>query len=185
MIRLVMVENQESVMEGIGMLDGQHWVLTVELGYVCRRQFCVAEGMDFHGYARSLFRQKVKCADVHITVNENDILRGLLYQACQQAERIVDLPVKKYLLAGFGMGVNEIEYLLEFFVGFLLIGELLQFHSFDTFEHMGVTGDEYESIHDAYADIYGDFAAEDCRQHGYALLGEGIGRDTPPTMCGT
>ena len=113
-------------MEGIGMLDGQHWVLTVELGYVCRRQFCVAEGMDFHGYARSLFRQKVKCADVHITVNQNNILRGFLYQACQQAEGIVDLPVKKYLLAGLGMGVNEIEYLLEFFVGFLLIGELLQ-----------------------------------------------------------
>jgi len=48
-----------------------------------------------------------------------------LNQARQQAKGIVDLSVEEYLLVGLCMSVYEIKYLLEFFIGFFLIGELL------------------------------------------------------------
>ena len=118
--------------------------------------------MDFHSYSRLLFRQQIQCAYIHITVNKNDVLRGFLYETCQEAEGIVNLPVKKYFLAGLCVGVNEVEYLLEFFIGFLLIGELLQFNSLDALEHMGVAGDEsphlHKRPHDTDADLYGYIA---------------------------
>ena len=60
------------------------------------------------------------------------------------------------------MGVYEVEYLFEFFIGFLLIGELLQFNSLDALEHMGVAGDEsphlHKRPHDTDADLYGYIA---------------------------
>ena len=101
MICLAVVEDKESVMKSVSVLDGQRRVLAIELGYVCRCQFHIAEGIDFHGYARLFFRQQVKCADIHIAVNENDVLRSFLYQTCQQAEGIVDLTIEKYFLAEF------------------------------------------------------------------------------------
>ena len=40
----------------------------------------------------------------------------------------------------------------------------------------------YESIHDTDADINGNIAAENCRQHSYALFGKGVRRNAPSAM---
>ena len=108
MIRLFAVENQKAIMKSVGMLNDQCWVLAVEFGDICCCQFRIAEGVDFHVYICLFLSQQIQGADIHIAVNQNDVRRGLLYEACQQAEGIVDLAIKEYLLAGLSMGVDEV-----------------------------------------------------------------------------
>ena len=112
-------------MKGIGVIDGKRWVLAVEGRNICCRQSRIAEGVDFHTDIDLFFCQQIERPYIHIAVNENDVLGSLLNQVRQQAEGIVNLSVEEYLLVGLCMSVYEIKYLLEFFIGFFLIGELL------------------------------------------------------------
>ena len=87
------------------------------------------------------------------------------------------------------MGMDKVKDLLEFFIGFFLIGELLQLYPLYALEKVSVARDEmphlYESIHDMNADIDSNITAKNCRQHSYALFCKGVRWDSPPAMCGT
>ena len=123
-ICLLVVKNKETVVKGVGVIDGKRWILAVEGRNICCRQSRIVECVDFHGNISLFFCQQIERPYIHIAVNENDVLGSLLNQARQQAKGIVDLSVEEYLLVGLCMSVYEIKYLLEFFIGFFLIGEL-------------------------------------------------------------
>ena len=57
MIGFLLIEDKETVMEGIGVFNGQSWVLAIELGYICFRQSRIAEGVDFDVHTIFLFSQ--------------------------------------------------------------------------------------------------------------------------------
>ena len=47
-ICLLVVKNKETIVKGIGVIDGKRWILTVEGRNICCRQSRIAEGVDLH-----------------------------------------------------------------------------------------------------------------------------------------
>ena len=82
-ICLLAVKNKETIVKGIGVINGKRWILTVEGRNICCRQSRIAKGVDFHGNISLFFCQQIERSYIHIAVNENDVLGSLLNQARQ------------------------------------------------------------------------------------------------------
>ena len=103
-------------MEYLRLLHRQRWILCIEIGGICISQPCIRICKNLHVNAGVLLCQNVQRIYINISVNQDYFFLRLLDNRCDQAERIIDLAIKEYLLLRFCMILNILKYLFVIFL---------------------------------------------------------------------
>ena len=124
MIGCLSVQNNKPVMKYLCFLYRQIWILRIEIGNIriCQSCTCICIYLDI--YAGILLRQDVQSVNIHVSVDQNNLLLCFLNNRGNQAEGIIDLPIKEYFLLRFSMILNILEYFIKSLIGALLVLKL-------------------------------------------------------------
>ena len=127
-----------------------------------------------------LLGKQIQRIDVHIAIYQSNFSFCLLNQRNQQAERIINLPIKEDFLLRRGMVVDVPEHFVKALVRAFLIFKLFQFNIADTLKQKRIVGNKaahlHKGVHNANRHLHRDIAAQYAGQHGNPLLRKGIGQ---------
>lgn len=110
MIANRIIQNQKTIMKGSHMLYSKNRILCIKCCNISIAETGVAECINCNIDTRLLFRKNIQCANVHISVDQNNLFRRLSNKGNQKLQGIVDLSIEKNLLFGFCMITNILEY---------------------------------------------------------------------------
>ena len=109
-------------MEYLSLLHCQCRILRIELSRIPVRKLCTRICINLHIHTGVLLRQNVQRIDIHISVNQDYLFLRFPDDGCDQAERIVNLTIKEYLLLRFCVILNIPEYLVKLLIRIFLVG---------------------------------------------------------------
>ena len=161
-------------------------ILRIKLGNVliCQPRTCI--GITFYAHIGLLLGKQIQRIDVHIAIYQSNFSFCLLNQRNQQAERIINLPIKEDFLLRLGMVVDVPEHFVKALVRAFLIFKLFQFNIADTLKQKRIIGNKaahlHKCVHNANRHLNRDIAAQYAGQHGNSLFRKGI-RQIPTTTA--
>ena len=128
MIRCPSIQYDKSVMKHLRLLYRQCRILCIEINHipVCKRRTCIC--INLHINAGILLCQNVQRIHIYIPVNQDNLAGSFSDDGYDQAERIINLTVKEYLLLRFCMILNVPKHLVKLLIRAFLIFQLFQFH---------------------------------------------------------